>query len=474
MKNSASPPLTRANFSDEELRQLFQDQKDFFKMGKTKELPFRLKQLKKLKQVIQSYEEEILKALASDMNKPQFEAYASEVGFIYAEIGHAIKQLKKWAKPKRVSSSITAFPSSSYIVPQPKGVCLIIGPWNYPFHLLIAPAIAALAAGNTIFIKPPEQTPHTANLVADILSANFDQELICVVQGEGKEIVPRLLNNFRFDHVFFTGSVPVGKIIGEMAAQKMVPVTLELGGKSPCIIDKTANLKVAAQRIAFGKWLNAGQTCVAPDYLLVEREVWEDFKTELISTIQKFYPDGALQSEHYTSLINEDRYHKIESYLQTGQLIFGGEKDPDRLRISPSIILHPALDSPLMQEEIFGPVLPVILYDFREDAVSIVEQNPDPLSFYLFSENKEEQNYWTQRLSFGGGAINNTVIHLANKHLPFGGIGNSGIGSYHGKYGFDTFSHFKAIMKSATWMDLKDKYPPYSTKAYKLIRWLLS
>lgn len=443
-------------------------------MGKTKELPFRIKQLKKLKNLIKNYEAEILDALAADLAKPRFEAYASEIGFMYAEIDHTLKNLKKWARPKKVSSPLVSFPSKSYILPQAKGVCLIIGPWNYPFQLVIAPLVAALAAGNTVFIKPPEQCVNTSNLIAEILSANFDQELICVVQGEGKDIVPRLMNNFRFDHVFFTGSVPVGRLIGEMAAKQLMPATLELGGKSPCIIDKTANLKVAAQRIAFGKWLNAGQTCVAPDYLLVERGIWENFKAEFTATIDRFYPEGALKSDHYGSLLNQDRYSKVEAYLAEGELIYGGEKDRDQLRIGPSLILNPPLDSDLMREEIFGPVLPILLYDFKEDAVEIIERNPNPLSFYLFSESKTEQDFWTQRISFGGGAINNTVIHLANTSLPFGGIGNSGIGSYHGKFGFDTFSHFKSIMKSRTWLDLKDKYPPYSDFAYNIIRRIMS
>ena len=474
MKDAHNIPLIRSDFSQEQISQLFEGQRDFFKMGKSRELSFRIEQLKKLKKVIQENEEAILDALALDMSKPRFEAYSSEIGFVYAEINHCLKNLKSWAKPKKVGSPIFSFPSKSYILPEAKGVCLIIGPWNYPFQLVIGPLIAAISAGNTAFIKPPEQCPNTSNLVAEILSANFDQELVCVVQGEGKKVVPQLMNNFRFDHVFFTGSVPVGKIVGEMAAKKMVPCTLELGGKSPCVIDKSANFKVAADRIAFGKWLNAGQTCVAPDYLLVERQAWDEFREALESTIKRFYPEGALNSDSYASLINKDRFRTIESYLSQGEIIFGGEKDPDNLRIAPTLILHPNLESPIMEEEIFGPVLPILLYDFKEDAQAVIAQNPNPLAFYVFSENRKEQEYWQNSVSFGNGCINNTVIHLANTDLPFGGIGSSGMGNYHGKFGFDTFSHHKAIMKSANWLDPKEKYPPYSNFAYRIIHWIMS
>ncbi len=474
MKNAAEIFLNRSDLDDAELAKLFQDQRDFFKMGKTRELDFRFKQLKKLKRVIKEHEAEILYALSQDFGKPPFEAYASEVGFMYEEINLFLKKLKGWAKPKRVSTPLINWPAKSYILSEPKGVCLIIGPWNYPFQLIMAPLVAAIAAGNTAFVKPPEQTPHLSNLLTEMLSAHFDQELITVVQGEGHEIVPRLMNNFRFDHVFFTGSVPVGRAIGEMAAKKLVPATLELGGKSPCIIDDSADFKVAARRIAFGKWLNAGQTCVAPDYLLVHRPAWNEFKDTLIETLKEFYPQGALASEDYTSLINEKRYESIAAYLEEGELIYGGEQDPDSLRIGPSLLLNPPLDGKVMQEEIFGPVLPILVYDFREDAVEIIEQNPDPLAFYLFSTKSMEQEFWQKRIRYGGGAINSAIVHLANPALPFGGIGNSGIGNYHGKYGFQTFSHQKSMMKAGTWLDPKMKYPPFSQGAYKLIRRLMS
>lgn len=466
-------PLYRSNLSPQQISQLYKDQQDFFRMGKTFDISFRRKTLKHLKQVLKENEAELLKALAADLRKPEFEAYASEIGFVYAEINHTLKNLRAWTKPKSVTSPISTWPSRSYVIPQPKGVCLIIAPWNYPFMLLVSPLIAALAAGNTAFLKPAEQTPHTSNLLCQILTENFDQELITVIQGEGQTTIPPLLKAHRFDHIFFTGSTSVGRSIALLAAEKLSPITLELGGKSPAVIDRTAKLSVAAQRIAFGKWLNAGQTCVAPDYLLVQREVRDEFLALLKASIQSFYPHGALNSADYTSIIHQKHFETICSYLQSGTLYFGGETDAQQLRIAPTILVDPDLESPVMNTEIFGPILPVLTFDFIEEAREIIDRNPNPLAFYLYSSDKANQAYW-KKMPFGGGAINNSVVHLANLELPFGGIGNSGQGAYHGKYGFDTFSHPKAIIKSGTWLDLKQKYPPYSNFALQIIRRLMS
>lgn len=468
-----STPLYRSNLSPEQISQVFKDQQDFFRMGKTFDVSFRRKILKRLKSVLKENEAALLEALAKDLRKPEFEAYASEIGFVYEELNHTLKHLKHWSKPKRVKSPISTWPSRSYVVPQPKGVCLIIAPWNYPFMLLVSPLIAALAAGNTAFLKPAEQTPYTSNLLSQILTENFDQELITVIQGEGQSTIPPLLKAHRFDHIFFTGSTGVGRSIALLAAEKLSPITLELGGKSPAVIDHSANLAVAAQRIAFGKWLNAGQTCVAPDYLLVQRDVKEEFLGLLKACLQDFYPQGALKSTDYTSIIHQKHFDTISGYLDSGELYFGGERDVEHLRIAPTIILDPDLDSPVMTTEIFGPVLPVLTFDFLEEAREIIDRNPNPLAFYLFSADKGNQDYW-KKMPFGGGAINNSIVHLANPDLPFGGIGNSGQGAYHGKFGFDTFSHPKAIIKSGTWFDLKQKYPPYSNFALKLIRRLMS
>jgi aldehyde dehydrogenase (NAD+) len=322
-------------------------------------------------------------------------------------------------------------------------------------------------------VKPPEQTYHTSKLIEEMLSNHFDKEFLAVVQGEGHVVVPQMMNSHRFDHVFFTGSVPVGRKIAEMAASKLVPTTLELGGKSPAVVDGTANLKVAARRIAFGKWLNAGQTCVAPDYLLVHKSNYEHFIEELQKVIREFYGSKPLESKDYTRIVNKDRYQALKQYLQYGKLRFGGSYNDERLMIEPTLITDVPMDSPLMQEEIFGPILPILSYEKPREALDLIQQNPNPLAFYIFTKDKAIEDTFVNELSFGGGAINNTVVHLTNPELPFGGIGNSGIGNYHGRYGFDAFSHFKSIMKSGTWFDLKRKYPPYSQAAYRMIKWLM-
>lgn len=465
--------LLRANLKSTEIEQLYQSQQDFCRGGQSYDLGFRISTLKKLRQLIQENEASLLEAMAEDFGKPAFEAFASEIGFVYAEIDHTLKNLKEWARPKRVHSPIATWPSRSYVVPQPKGICLIIAPWNYPFMLVFSPLIAALAAGNTAFVKPAEQCVATSNLICQILFENFDQELISVIQGPGDEVIPPLLKKHRFDHIFFTGSTAVGSSIAKLAAEKLSPCTLELGGKSPAIVEQTANLKVAAKRIAFGKWLNAGQTCVAPDYLLVQRSILDDFIKELRAALQEFYPDGALASPHYTSIVNEHHFKRLQSLLPDGELIFGGEMDTENRRMAPSLLLNPNLQSAIMQEEIFGPILPIIPFDSLEETRAIIDQNPNPLAFYLFTENKQAEDFW-KTIPFGGGAVNNAIIHLANPDLPFGGIGTSGQGQYHGKFGFETFSHQKAIMKSGTWLDLKQKYPPYGDLAFRMVKWLMS
>ena len=461
------------NFSLEQLAELVKSQRDFFAMRGLVKVERRISILKKLKQVIQDNEEEFIAALHKDLGKSPFEAYASEIGFIYEELNQAITKVKTWAQSKRVSSPLVSWPSRSYIKPEAKGNCLIIAPWNYPFQLVIGPLIAAIAAGNNCIIKAPEQSAATSSLIEKVLHENFDTEIISVVQGSGKTVVSYLLENFRFGHVFFTGSVPVGRIIAEACAKKLMPCTLELGGKSPAIVDASAKLKIAAKRIAFGKWLNAGQTCVAPDYLLVERSVLEEFLNHLKETITEFYGKNPLTSEDYGRIVNEAQFDRLSSYLQDEEIYFGGESDPAELKIAPTLVLNPAKGSALMQEEIFGPILPIIPFDFTSDIVETIAENPNPLAYYHFSENRKLIQHLSNEIAFGGGAINNTVIHLANPNLPFGGVGNSGIGNYHGKFGFDTFSHSKAIMNSSTWLDLKQKYPPFGPTIYKAIRWIM-
>ena len=449
-------------------------QRTFFGAGHTFPYAFRKAQLKNLKRAVKEYEADIEKAIFADFGKPYMETYVTETGFLYAEIDAALDNLKSWMRTERVQTPLVLWPSQSKIISQPKGVTLIIGPWNYPFQLLLAPLVAAIAAGNTAVLKPSELTPHTAQVVEDIISQTFDREYITVIQGAGTEVLPPLITNFRFDHIFFTGSVSVGRKIAEMAASQLSPVTLELGGKSPGIVDASADIAVAARRIAFGKWINAGQTCVAPDYILVHRSVEKAFMEALKKNINAFYgPDPLTNDEGYTGIINKKRFETLKSYLKQGTVIFGGKTDEDTLRMEPTLLTDVYLDSPVMQEEIFGPVLPVLVFNNIAEARQIILKNPNPLALYVFTGDKAVERSFTQELSFGGGAINNTVMHLGNPHLPFGGIGNSGFGNYHGKAGFDTFSHQKSVMKTSTWPDPSFKYPPYKGFAGKLVRWLL-
>lgn len=452
---------------------IYKAQKAFFESGATMSYAFRKKQIKKLKKVVLQYEYQILDALQQDFSKPEFEGYATEVGFLLEEINHTLKHLQGWMQAEGVSSPFTAWPSRSYTLPHPKGVTLVIAPWNYPFQLALAPVVAALAAGNTAIIKPPEQTPATSALIQKMVSENLDMGLLAVVQGEGRVVVPELINKHRFDHIFFTGSTNVGKKIAEMAAPHLSPVTLELGGKSPAIIDKTAKLKVAAKRIAFGKWVNAGQTCVAPDYLLVHKDVFDKFIETLKKTIRDFYGEHPLESESLASLINLRHFETQLGYLSEGTIIFGGKADHQKLRIEPTLISDVKLEDKIMTDEIFGPVLPILSFETIDEAKAIIAQNPNPLSLYVFASSSKFERSFIREVAFGGGAVNNAIVHLSNPELPFGGVGASGYGSYHGKAGFDVFSHKKGIIKTATWFDLAQKYPPYGNFALRLIRWLM-
>ena len=452
---------------------IFQAQKAFFNAQATKSYDFRKTQLLKLKEMVKAHEQDIMTALLKDFGKPNFESYVTEIGFLYDEINYTIKHLKSWMKPKKVGTGLIHFPSKSKIIYEPKGVTLVIGPWNYPFQLLIAPVVASIAAGNTCIIKPPEETPNTSNLVAKLFSQYFNEEFLAVVMGEGKVVVPELMENNRFDHVFFTGSVPVGKIIAKMAAEQLVPVTLELGGKSPAIINEKTNLTVASRRIVFGKLINAGQTCVAPDYLLVHEKIKDDFVDELRATIMQFYGISPTQSKDFAQIVNQKRYDKLKSYLKEGKVVFGGAFDDEQRKIEPTIIEGVSEKDALFHEEIFGPILPVFSYKTNEEALEFIQKNPDPLAFYIFTSNKKTEKYFLDRVRFGGGSVNNTIVHLANPELPFGGVGNSGNGSYHGKAGFMAFSNEKSILKSGTWFDLRKKYPPFDKNSMKLIRFLM-
>lgn len=433
----------------------------FFSSGATKDYQFRKHQLQVLKKALYQYEEAIYTALYTDLRKNKEECWVTEIGFTIAEINFALKHLKSWMQPKKVPTNLLNFPGKSFLLSEPLGVVLIIGPWNYPLQLLMAPLVGAIAAGNTVVLKPSEHAPHTSALLATIISDIFPPNYISVVQGEGSVVIPEMMNHFRFDHVFYTGSTAVGKIIYEMAAKKLVPVTLELGGKSPCIIDETADLKVAAKRIALTKFSNAGQMCVAPDYLLVHQSVQEEFIKLLIQQIKNFYESDEY---HFGKLINAKSFERLLPYLKEGTILYGGDHDRERLYIQPTIITLEHAKAAIMNEEIFGPLLPILTWQRDEEVYGIIEQNKNPLALYIFTSNGKKEKEWITNIPFGGGCINNASWHLTNHHLPFGGRGNSGTGRYHGHYSFQTFSHEKGILKTPTWFDPAVKYPPFKGK----------
>lgn len=398
------------------------------------------------------------------LKKSAEESWVTEVGFLIAEINHTLKHLHRWMKPEKVSTNLVNLPGKSSIYKEPLGVVLIIGPWNYPLQLLLTPLVGAIAAGNCAVLKPSEFAPATSEVMKTIVEENFSSEYILYVEGEGATVIPEMLNNFRFDHIFYTGSTMVGKMIYEMAAKQLVPVTLELGGKSPCVVEADANIPVAAKRIALAKFSNVGQMCVAPDYVLVHQSIKQRFVDELKKIIQQFFSEDPSGSYHYGKIINEKQFSRLVNYLQQGTVVYGGKYNGSKLYIEPTIVEDPPLEGTIMGEEIFGPVLPVLSFDTFEEAKAIIERNPNPLAFYVFTESREKEKQWIEKISFGGGCVNNASWHLTNFNLPFGGRGNSGIGAYHGKYSFDVFSHQKAVMKTPTWFDPKIKYPPFKGK----------
>ena len=441
-----------------------QKMRSYFETGITKSYDFRKKQLQNLKATVQKYEIEIFEALYKDLRKSKEETYISENGFFLAEAGSAIKHLKTWMAPQNVSTNLFNFPSKSFVLSEPLGVVLIISPWNYPFNLLFTPLIGAIAAGNCAVLKPSEMAPFISDVMKRIIEETFEPQYILFTEGDGATLVPELMNNFIFDHVFYTGSTAVGKIIYELAAKNLVPVTLELGGKSPCIIESDADVKIAAKRITMAKFLNAGQTCVAPDYLLVHQTVKEKLVTEIQENIKRFFGSDAQKSDSFGRIINEKQFGRVEKYLQQGKILFGGKTAKNDLYIEPTLLEITDTNNIVMQEEIFGPVLPVISFTDMNDAVKIIKQNKNPLAFYLFTSSKEKENNWLNSIPFGGGCVNNAALHLANEKLPFGGRGASGMGNYHGKFSFNTFSHKKSIMKTPTWFDPFIKYPPFTNR----------
>ena len=449
-----------------------QSMRNYFQSGATRPLEFRKKQLQALKKVILGHEKEIEQALYEDLKKSAEETYATETGLLLAEINVTLKNLRQWMQPQVVGTDMVNLPSGSRIYRDPLGVVLIIAPWNYPLQLLLIPLVGAIAGGNCTVLKPSELAPSTSAIIEKMVSEIFPSDYVRVVTGDGADVVPAMMKNFRFDHIFYTGSIPVGKSIYQLAAEQLTPVTLELGGKSPAIVHSDANLSTAARRIVLGKFLNTGQTCIAPDYVLVHEAVKEKFTDKLKETITKFYTPDASSCYDYGKIINEKRFDKLVSYLSQGKIVCGGQHKKSELFIAPTVLEDVSLDGALMKEEIFGPILPVISYNTTEEAMQIVQRNAGPLAFYLFTNSNAVEKEWIEKISFGGGCINNADWHFTNHHLPFGGVGNSGMGVYHGKYSFDTFTRAKPVMKTPNWFDPSIKYPPLKGKL-GLFKWVI-
>ena len=448
---------------------ILQQQKTFFNTHATKDLDFRKAQLQKLKKLVKSNEKLLYDAIYQDFGKSEFETFGTEISFVYKDIDYYLKNLKSFAKPKSVLTNIVNQMGSSKIVFEPLGNCLVIGAWNYPYQLTLTPVIAAIAAGNTCMIKPSELPENTMKAMAKLINENFDPQFLYVVEGGVEETTAIL--KLRFDKIFFTGSPRVGKIVYKAAAEHLTPVTLELGGKSPAFVTEKADLQIAARRIVWGKFINAGQTCVAPDYLYVAENIKAKFLKVLIEEIKKRnYTDNV---DHYCKIINERNFDRLEKMIDREKMVFGGETNREKRYISPTVLDNVTWEDAVMQEEIFGPILPILTYKNLETAMQTVVEGEKPLSAYLFSNDAKEQELFTEKLSFGGGCINDTLMHLSNDRLPFGGVGNSGIGHYHGKFGFEAFSHQKAILKKSNYLEPELKYPPYSDAKLNILKKLL-
>lgn len=446
------------------MKKLLEKQKAFFNTNQTKSYEFRIEQLKKLKNAIKENEDEFIEALYVDLNKSSVEAFTTEVGFVLSSIDLFIKKLKKWMKPKKVRTPLFMIGSKSYIVAEPLGTVLIIGPYNYPFQLVVEPLIGAIASGNTAIVKPSEYTTATEKLLVKVINSTFDEKYIKVVVGD-KEVTSELLT-LQFDHIFFTGSTMVGKIVYESAAKKLIPVTLELGGKSPTIVDQTANIKLAARRIVFGKFINAGQTCIAPDYIYVEKSVHDEFIKALTFEIEMQYPDH----EKLGRIVNQRHFLRLKSLINDKKVIYGHQLDEKTKYISPTLLDQVTWTDSIMQEEIFGPILPILIYEDLDEVIKTLKTKEKPLALYLFSNSQTVMKKVFNEISFGNGSINDTLMQVANPNLPFGGVGQSGIGAYHSKASFDTFSHLKTYTKKTNLFDVKLAYPPYSKTKEKWIR----
>ena len=449
-----------------ELKSIVEKQRKFFKTKATKSVEFRINMLQKLEKVIHTNEKQILSALYEDLSKSEAEGYLTEIGIVYSEIHEALKKVKKWSKPKRVRGSLGTFPAKSYVYSEPYGVVLIMAPWNYPFNLSLSPLVAAIAAGNCAVIKCSKESKNTSRIIREIINKTFEEEYIYCVDSEldYDEILHQ-----RYDFIFFTGSARVGKIIMRVASENLIPVSLELGGKSPCIIDETADIKLSAKRIVWGKLLNAGQTCVSIDYIVVHKNVKEELLKYLQKEIELRYPD-AVNNKSYPKIINTRHYERLLNLIETESKVIGGKSNDSERKIEPTIFPDVDFNHEIMRDEIFGPLLPIIEYDDIDKVINIIKEREKPLACYIFSQRKEKADHIINSLSYGGGCVNDTIMQLANSHVPFGGVGNSGMGSYHGKHGFDLLSHKKGIVKNKTIFDLPFRYAPFDLKKLNIFK----
>lgn len=449
---------------------VLQVQQKFVKTRKMLDVKKRIEVLKLLRKNIKLRENEIYEALKTDLNKSRQEAYMTEIGIVFEEISYMLKHVRKLAKPKRVHTPLNNFPAKSYIRPMPYGCVLVISPWNYPFMLSLGPIVDAVAAGNSVVLKPSENSAHTSAVLKKIIEETFERGHVDVVVG-GRDECSNLLD-MNFDYIFFTGSTRVGQLVMQKAAENFTPVTLEMGGKSPCVVDETANIKLAARRMVFGKFLNAGQTCVAPDFVYCHKQIKNELVEALKEEIIKQYTDNPIACEYFPKMISKKQFDNISKYIEQDKIIYGGKTNPEALKIEPTL-MNASFEDGIMQEEIFGPIFPILEFENLEEAVENLNKMNKPLAFYHFSTSKKNQKYMEDFCDFGGGCINDTIMHIANPNLPFGGVKHSGIGSYHGKKGFETFTHHKSIVKKANWLDLPLRYQPIGKFKEWLIRLFL-
>jgi aldehyde dehydrogenase (NAD+) len=451
--------------------EIIKKQRDYFLTNQTKSIKFRFKQLNSLKDILKSNEGVLFEAIDKDFGKSEFETYETELSIIYHEINSALKKLKKWSKPKKVRTNLANFPGKSRIYSEPYGNVMVIGAWNYPYQLTLAPVVSAIAAGNTVVVKPSELAANTSVAMAKIINENFKEDFLYVFEG-GVPETKDLLNQ-KFDKIFFTGSTNVGRIVYQAAAKNLTPVTLELGGKSPTFVFSDANIKMTAKRIAWGKFLNGGQTCVAPDYVLVHKDIKEKFLDELKKQIIKIQGKNPKGSESYVRIINKRNFERLIQLTDKDKIYYGGVTKPDDLYISPTVMHNVSFEDKIMEDEIFGPILPVIEFDNLDEIIIKVKQRPKPLALYVFTNKESVKKRILNEISFGGGCVNDTIMHLTNPKLPFGGVGASGMGSYHGKMGFDCFSHKKSVLKKGTWFEPFLKYKPYTKLNKKILKWII-